>query len=247
MKILFSIFVTAAVFCSEARVAEEKNRVFTNMQAELQASRDLLVAIETVTKAMDATKPAASRRRLSPKKGSKKGKKSKSSKNNKSSCEMELQQCQAKAAEPKNLYIQTGKECRIDRKGENKFQLISDVGNDTFVFTDRPARYERIILTEEFIDTYKELFKSSNPNVGVTLVSKDTDEFLEPLVVIASNPKMTDNGKVDYKIKQSKSQDVVNSLESYFEGTDSVSFKDCSLFIDDGGSGCGGYYGCYGR
>ena len=43
---------------------------------------------------------------------------------------------------------------------------------------------------------------------------------------------MTDDGKVDYKIEQSKSQDVVNSLESFFEGMDSLSFKDCSLSFD---------------
>jgi len=196
------------------------------MQAELHASRDLSIAIETVREAMDATD---SRRTLAASKGNKKGKKGKS---NKSSCEKELQQCKDAAEDPTYLMIQTGKECKIERQGQNKYHLISNVGDETFGFTDRPIRMEGTIPTEVFIDYFDYLFESSTPNVGITLVSKDTEEFLGPLVVIASNPKMTDDGKVDYKIEQSKSQDVVNPLKSFFEGTDSVSFKDCSLFID---------------
>ena len=39
---------------------------------------------------------------------------------------------------------------------------------------------------------------------------------------------MTDDGKVDYKIEQSKSQYVVNSLESFFEESmDSVTLAFC--------------------
>ena len=46
--------------------------------------------------------------------------------------------------------------------------------------------------------------------------------------MIASNPKMIDDGKVDYKIEQSKSQYVVNSLESFFEESmDSVILAFC--------------------
>ena len=204
MRILFSIFITVAVCC----------RVFTNMQAKLQASRDLLIAIEMVRQAMDATD---FRRTLAASKGNKKGKKGKS---NKSSCEKKLQQCKAAAKNSTYLLIQTRKECTIEyRKSQNKYHLISDVGDETFVFTDRPIRMEGTVPTDKFINDFddlfengknfndfEDLFESSNPNVAVTLISKETDEFLRPLVMIASNPKMTDDGKIDYKIEQSKSQ-----------------------------------------
>ena len=75
---------------------------------------------------------------------------------------------------------------------------------------------------------------SPRQTARTTTTSPDTDEFLGPFVVIASNPMMTDSGEVCYDIEQSQSQDVVNSFESYFEeGADSLSFKDCSFFIDD--------------
>lgn len=164
MRILFSIFITVAVCC----------RVFTNMQAELQASRDLSIAIETVREAMDATD---FRRTLAASKGNKKGK------SNKSSCKKELQQCKAAAENPTYLLIQTGKECTIERrKSQNEYHLISDVGDETFVFTDRPIRMEDAVPTDKCINDFddlfengkkindfEDLFESSNPNVAVML------------------------------------------------------------------------------
>jgi len=90
-----------------------------------------------------------------------------------------------------------------------------------------------MVSTKAVIDDFGMLFDSSDPNIGVTLVSKDTDELLNPLVVIGSNPTITGDSMVCYDIEQSESQESVISLESLFEeGMDSVSFKDCSFFID---------------
>lgn len=239
MKLRFIIFITAAVYAEARRLAkdnEEKKRVFSNMQHELKAAKDLAIAIETVTEAIDATSPqeSATGRALSPTvKKKEKEVKRKSDKKTPNINPEQNPNCERGQDIPEFLWIQTGEECRLDRKGRSKYQLISDVGDNTFMFTDRPARFETVVSTDSFVDDFNKIFESSDPNVGVTLVSKDTDEFLDPLVVIASNPMMTDDGKVSYEIEQSDSQDVVNSLESYFEqGVDSASFKDCSLFID---------------
>jgi len=232
---------------------EDKIRVFSYMQAELAAARDFSTAISIVRDAMDATKPSTqpnkTSRSLSSATTVNSPRSLKRDKKSKDSCKKKLKQCEDDATKPvvepspEFLFIQTGKECRIERKltgstddTSTSYKLISDVGDDTFRFQDRPGRLEDIQPTVEFVANFNKIFETSNPNVGVTLVSEDSETFTGPIVVIASNPTFTttDNSTVSYEIDQSPNQNGVISIESIFEETNenSVSFKDCSLFID---------------
>jgi len=263
MKLTFLLPILATV-CSAAPDTlqdneEDKIRVFSNMAAELVAATDFSTAIKTVRDAMDETDPNKTTRSLASSsnvnfsremkeaKETKVGKlTAKGPKGSNGSCKKKLKQCEADAMEPavliatpELLYIQTGKTCKIERKKNGSddvtsYKLVSDVGEDTFRFLDRPGTFEDIQPTVDFVTTFNQIFETSNPNVGVTLVSEDLQTFSGPFVVVFSNPTIAENGEVTYEVDQSPDQNKVRSIESIFEGTteDSVAFKDCSLFID---------------
>lgn len=152
--------------------------------------------------------------------------------------EKEIDECENKV-DPSNLVIQTATTCEIARStsnGKTSYQLITDtIAEDTYIFTDRPVTHEATIKTTQFVADFAEIFISSPPNAGLTLLSDDGSNFVGPVVVIFESAKNEANDRVVYDIEQSVSQNTVFPIESFFDGktSDSVSFQKCSYFIDN--------------
>jgi len=232
--------------------------LFGNIAEELQRTSALQTELRAVRKALDATSSQDSslRRRVkSAKKYSNKhakkytkkysyyssdyysSKSYKSKSTKKKYKESELEQCQAELAKHQNevsyLFIQTASACQVQRNGTSYKMVTDSISEDTYVFSDRPYRIEGTVPTANFSAAWSDMFQTSNPNVGVTLVSND-NEAVGPLVVVFSEPDYQDNGQLAYNIEQSPNQDGVKSIESIFDGTSlmPVSFESCSFFID---------------
>ena len=161
------------------------------------------------------------------------------------------------------LLVQTGRECSLRRGKSDKnsyddgsiswvYSFVSTLINkETIVFSERPLRLAQQYSTEFIVKKFDTFFKSSNPNVVVTFVTDDDAQSLEPLVAEFYNPSIIDNGNgIQYDVKQYKSQVAGASLESFFEdggneqSSSSVTFRECSLFIDSVSKSSGrGYYG----
>ena len=240
------------------KVPVSSTTLFGNVAEELERTRALQTELLTVRKALDAYSSKvdsnnSSRRRVkSAKKYDKKYSKKydkKSAKKYSKKASGELEQCQAELAKRKNeasyLFIQTASACQIQRStdndGETSYKLVTDtISEDTYVFSDRPYRVEGTVPTTDFSAAWNDMFQSSNPNVGMTLVS-DEQVAVGPLVVEFSEPDYQDNGQLAYTIEQSPNQDGVLSIESIFDGRspNSVSFESCCFFIDIGSFDCG--------
>ena len=151
------------------------------------------------------------------------------------------EQCKAKQDEPSFLYIQMADHCTLTRKGKSKYLLSSfDIAETTWVFEDKPLRSEDEIPTEEFIESFDELFPS-RPNAAVTFMHEDNSMFDGPLVTAIVDAAERKKYGVVYELLQSKSQAEAYSLEEFFEDYDEeVTYVDCSIFIDSGGVDCGG-------
>ena len=54
------------------------------------------------------------------------------------------------------------------------YTLRATVSNATIAFAERPTRTALTVLTNDFVDGFKDLFETSNPNGAITFVSDDT-------------------------------------------------------------------------
>jgi len=222
--------------------------LFGNIAEELEQTKGLQTELLAVRKALDtAYSPTtlpdndASRRAKSAKKYDKKHAK-KYAKTSKKEASGELEKCQAELAKHKNevsyLFIQTASACQVQRSTDGEttsYKVVTDsISEDTYVFSDRPYRIEDTVPTADFSAAWSDTFQTSNPNVGVTLVSKDQPRSVGPLVVVFSDPDYQDNGQLAYNMEQFPNQEGVLSIETIFEGTtlDSAPFESCSFFID---------------
>ena len=148
------------------------------------------------------------------------------------------------------LFVQIATSCELRQLEVGRVTVVGNVGNDTYVFSDRPQRLEYNIPTVDFVDmfSFNQTFQNNLPNAAITAVSSDSDQFGGPAVVILSNASLLANGSVSYDITQSQEQDNELSLASIFKTGSVVQFTHCSIFIDDGvyttkkqGEICGGF------
>ena len=132
------------------------------------------------------------------------------------------------------LFVQIATSCELRQLEDGRVTVVGNVGNDTYVFSDRPQRLEYNIPTVDFVDmfSFNQTFQNNPPNAAITAVSNDSDQFGGPTVVILSNASMLADGSVSYDIMQSQEQDNELSLASFFETGSVVQFTHCSIFID---------------
>ena len=95
------------------------------------------------------------------------------------------------------------------------------------------------IPTSTFFQSFSTVFSKEtggSPNAAFTFVHKDDAQFDGPLIAViieGFNVEIADGvPRYTYKLGQSMEQDQQPSLDSFFYGSDSVTFADCSLFID---------------
>ena len=135
---------------------------------------------------------------------------------------------------PGYLFVQPGIECRItDRGATGRYLLSATVGNATIAFTERPDRLAGTIATQQFVDQFKDIFATSNPNAAVTFTTMASADNNKPLIVELSKPRMNGN-IIEYPITQSISQGEVVSMNQFL-GMSDVS---CSIFIDSSNGMC---------
>jgi len=149
------------------------------------------------------------------------------------------------------LFVQIATSCELRQLEDGRVTVVGNVGNDTYVFSDRPQRLEYNMPTVDFVDmfSFNQTFQNNPPNAAITAVSNDSDQFGGPTVVILSNSSMLADGSVSYDIMQSQEQDNELSLASFFETGSVVQFTHCSIFIDSlleiktqkQGETCGGF------
>jgi len=149
------------------------------------------------------------------------------------------------------MFVQIATSCELRQLEDGRVTVVGNVGNDTYVFSDRPQRLEYNMPTVDFVDmfSFNQTFQNNPPNAAITAVSNDSDQFGGPTVVILSNASMLADGSVSYDITQSQEQDNELSLASFFETGPVVQFTHCSIFIDSvytektqkQGETCGGF------
>jgi len=228
MKLTFALFLLTTAFCkAEPDKDSSSSHGFGRISSALLAMGDFRKNLHTVLKVVEESSSADTivSRRI---KMSKKTKKERISE--------KLDACEAKLKRPSYLAIQTADTCEIKRTRSNDkttYKLISDTFADgTYLFTNRPYTEEGVAQTTEFVARFDKLFASSPPNVGLTFTSEDVTQEIGPLVVIFETPDIDGDGCLTYDIKQSLTQKGVLSIESLFGDSDSVSFENCSYFID---------------
>jgi len=122
---------------------------------------------------------------------------------------------------PSNLFVQMASQCVLtydpDRDG---YELTSTQFDDeTYVFSDRPFRYESVVPTIEFFNQFEEVFTNSefgNPNAAITLVHEDTNQFEGPVVaVFVEAVYREDDGSFTYMLAQSPEQASVLPLSDF--------------------------------
>ncbi|CAB9503459.1 expressed unknown protein [Seminavis robusta] len=147
-------------------------------------------------------------------------------------------------SDPSYLYTQMANSCTL-HKLDGSYELrTDDMDDETYQFSDRPFRIEETYTTMEFFESFDDIFASSPPNAVFTFVHSETDEFEGPLVAVQVDAMYTsatedDDSKVTYTyvLEQSDSQADVVALEDFFEdGSDMITFEDCSIFIDSSSS-----------
>jgi len=239
MKLSFGLFLLSANFCT-AEPERDYGHSFGNIKKQLIQTKDFLENLSVVKNAIQVSSnndDDNKSRRMKTKAG-KSGKKDKKTQR----LEEKLDTCEAENAElkqPSLLGIQTADSCQIKRTitgGMTSYQLVSDtVSDDTYLFADRPSVFEAKIPTLQFIDGFDEIFGDSPPNTGLTLTSKDSGEDIGPFVVSFEDANLDNSGVLTYDIRQSPNQKDVLSIETVFVGTDSdsVTFDNCSYFIDN--------------
>jgi len=239
MKLLFSLFLLSQVKPSKAN--------FSNILGEMQAAKEFHDDINTVKTAIEAASNRVNGRRTETSIANptnsrelKKGKKAKSS-----FCDAKISEAEdqidalkdevAELTKPNYLGIQTAPTCRIERESAGKYKLIAEstAEDDAFiVFSDRPLTLEYSITTEDFVANFDEIFGQDFPNTGLTFVD-ESGETVGPFVVIFGSASV-DGEEIIYDITQSETQSDVLSIEDIFDGSeDTVSYKDCSYFIDN--------------
>ena len=148
------------------------------------------------------------------------------------------------------LFVQIATSCELRQLEDGRVTVVGNLGNDTYVFSDRPQRLEYNIPTVDFVDMFSsnQTFQNNPPNAAITAVSNDSDQFGGPTVVILSNASMLADGSVSYDIMQSQEQDNELSLATFFKTGSVVQFTHCSIFIDSSdeknkqqGETCGGF------
>jgi len=122
------------------------------------------------------------------------------------------------------------------------YTLRATVSSDTVAFAERPTRTALTVLTQDFVDSFEDLFETSKPNGAITFVSEDTASAVVsassldvPLIAVLSQPKIVDTSVDDSTVvieytmmTQSKSQSGVISIEQFLNNT----FGSCSIFLD---------------
>merc|ERR1712161_73188 len=125
--------------------------------------------------------------------------------------------------------------CELRQLEDGRVTVVGNVGNDTYVFSDRPQRLEYNMPTVDFVDMFSfgQTFQTNPPNAAITAVSSDSDQFGGPAVAILSNASVLPDGRVSYDITQSPDQSNELSLAPFFKtGSSVVQFTHCSIFID---------------
>ena len=144
--------------------------------------------------------------------------------------------CESDALKKKNLFVQTGMNCKLTLIGDGTAKLVTDDISNTFQFAEIPSRDEEELSTSEFILDFPRFFPEGSPNAAITFVSSDDEDMAlaTPLVAIFSNPMMAGGG-ISYDIEQSPNQNDVLTIESLFADGPVVNFVTCSIFIDNAG------------
>mmetsp|Transcript_26853 Transcript_26853/g.30007 ORF Transcript_26853/g.30007 Transcript_26853/m.30007 type:complete len:361 (+) Transcript_26853:63-1145(+) len=132
------------------------------------------------------------------------------------------------------LYVQTASNCELRQLEGGRVTVVGNMSANTYVFSDRPHRWEYNLPTVNFVDmfSFNRPFQNDPPNAAITAVSNDSDQFVGPAVIILSNALMLADGSVSYDITQSEEQDIEMSLASFFKTGSVVQFTHCSIFID---------------
>lgn len=163
-------------------------------------------------------------------------------------CRSSLEECQTSLAAPSFLYVQMAGQCTLDKNGDRYFLRTEDMDMDTYVFSDRPYTYASTLPTSYFIGyLFDRYFASSRPNAAFTFnVFQNESEatFEGPLISImltAQNMLLQNDNStlIVYELGQSSEQQQVTPLSGFFpgidpDGTASVTFQYCSVFIDPG-------------
>ena len=154
----------------------------------------------------------------------------------------ELKACQSSSAT--YLHVQMAENCSMHMVGDRTFFNTTDMDIDTYVFSDRPFRYAATIPTSRFNgELFDQLFADSPPNAAITFNVYDgaaENTFEGPVISIllasTSFEMDSDNStRVQYEVMQSADQEAILPLSRFFEnGSDSVVFEQCSVFIDGG-------------
>lgn len=150
-------------------------------------------------------------------------------------CEVKLAKLEAKAAAPSLLFVQMANNCTLTHK-DGVFTLFTeDMAKDTWSFSDRPFQLEDTIPTAGFVDNFATMFSNETggaPNAAFTFVHEDHDQFAGPLIAVMIQGFSHDDAHYSYTLGQSGDQADDGSLDSFFHDGDTVTFTDCSLFID---------------